>query len=196
MQLITVPETRMRPQKISRDELLLRCAHTFKRYGYHGTSMDMLASACELTKASFYHHYPNKESLAREVLQRTHAIINDALFAIAYDSSLPPAERLARMNAKARKLFMEDSIGCLMGVITVDAAYAVPELMPPIRQFIDDWAAALAHLLAGRLPENDARQLAQQTVADFEGAILLSRIYGNDECFERVCERITGYLTA
>ena len=190
-----MPGTRMRPQKISRDELLLRCANTFKRYGYHGTSMDMLASACELTKASFYHHYPNKEALARDVLQRTHAIVNDTLFAIAYDSSQTPAERLARMNAKARKLFMEDSIGCLMGVITVDASYAVPELMPPIRQFIDDWVAALAHLLGARLPENDARQLAQQTVADFEGAILLSRIYGNGECFERVCGRVAGYLT-
>jgi TetR/AcrR family transcriptional repressor of nem operon len=152
----------MRPQKITRDELLLRCANTFKRYGYHGTSMDMLASACELTKASFYHHYPNKEALARDVLQRTHAIINETLFAIAYDTSLAPAERLARMNTKARKLFMEDSIGCLMGVITIDATYAVPELMQPIRQFIDDWAAALTQLLISRLPEPQARQLARQ----------------------------------
>ena len=27
----------MRPLKISRDELLQRCAGTFRRYGYHGT---------------------------------------------------------------------------------------------------------------------------------------------------------------
>lgn len=184
----------MRPQKITRDELLLRCANTFKRYGYHGTSMDMLASACELTKASFYHHYPNKEALARDVLQRTHAIINETLFAIAYDTSLAPAERLARMNTKARKLFMEDSIGCLMGVITIDATYAVPELMPPIRQFIDDWTSALTQLLSSRLPEPQARQLARQSVADFEGAILLSRIDGNSECFDRVCQRVATYL--
>ncbi|MDU3293339.1 MAG: TetR/AcrR family transcriptional regulator, partial [Pseudomonas aeruginosa] len=49
----------MRPLKISRDELLQRCAGTFRRYGYHGTTMEMLSSACGLTKASFYHHYPN-----------------------------------------------------------------------------------------------------------------------------------------
>lgn len=103
-------------------------------------------------------------------------------------AALLAAERLAC------KLFMKDSIGCLMGVITVDTAYAVPELMPPIRQFIDDWVAALTHLQAEHLTENDARQLAQQTVADFEGAILLSRIYGNGEFFAWVCERVAGYL--
>lgn len=53
----------MRPAKISRDELMIRCSKVFRRYGYHGTTMDTLAAACELTKASFYHHYPNKESL-------------------------------------------------------------------------------------------------------------------------------------
>ncbi|MEW9897800.1 TetR/AcrR family transcriptional regulator [Chitinivorax sp. PXF-14] len=184
----------MRPQKISRDELLQRCAATFKRYGYHGTSMDMLASACELTKASFYHHYPNKEALARDVLQRTHAVVNEALFAIAYDDGATPQDRLQRMNHKAKKLFMGDAVGCLMGVIAIDATYAVPELMPPIRHFIDDWAAALAHLFATRWPEAEARQLARQTVADFEGAILLSRIDGTGDYFDRVCERVAGYL--
>ncbi|MEE1720973.1 TetR/AcrR family transcriptional regulator, partial [Pseudomonas aeruginosa] len=49
----------MRPAKISRDELMIRCSKVFRRYGYHGTTMDTLAAACELTKASFYHHYPN-----------------------------------------------------------------------------------------------------------------------------------------
>lgn len=34
----------MRPLKISRDELLQRCAGTFRRYGYHGTTMEMLSS--------------------------------------------------------------------------------------------------------------------------------------------------------
>lgn len=125
-------------------------------------------------------------SRARDVLQCPHPIINDALFAFAYDSRLPPAERLARMNAKARKRFMEDSIGCLMGVITVDPAYAVPEPMPPIRLIVRDWRAALIYLLGERRSENDTRQPAQQTVADFEGKILPSRNYGDDQCFERV----------
>lgn len=128
----------MRPQKISRNELLLRCAATFKRYGYHGTSMDMLAGVCSLSKSSFYHHYPNKESLARDVLDITHASARDTLFSIAYDESLPPKARLIQMTVVAKKLFIDSSIGCLMGVMSIDATHSTPELMEPIRHFFDN----------------------------------------------------------
>lgn len=90
----------MRPLKISRDELLQRCAGTFRRYGYHGTTMDMLSSACGLTKASFYHHYPNKEALLRDVLEWTHQRLAETLFSIAYDPLLTPRERLENSAAR------------------------------------------------------------------------------------------------
>ncbi len=119
----------MRPLKIPRDELLQRCANTFKRLGYHGTTMEALSAACGLTKASFYHHYPTKEALLRDVLGWTHEYLNQSLFSIAADESLTPQERMSRMGRKARKLFQDDSIGCLMGVVAVDATYGKVELM-------------------------------------------------------------------
>lgn len=179
----------MRPLKISRDELLLRCAHTFKRLGYHGTTMDALSAACGLTKASFYHHYPNKESLLRDVLAWTHEQLKQSLFSIAFDESLAPQERLTRMGRKAKKLFQDDSIGCLMGVIAVDASYGKVELMEPIRRFMDDWAAALAKLYSAGYSQEEAQCLARQLVADFEGAILLARIYGDPSYIDAVTER-------
>lgn len=178
----------MRPLKISRDELLQRCANTFKRLGYHGTTMDALSTACGLTKASFYHHYPNKESLLRDVLEWTHGRLKQSLFAIAYDEALSPRERLESMGRKAQRLFQDDSIGCLMGVVAVDAAYGKVELMEPIRRFLDDWAAAFARLYAGHA-EADALRLARQLVADFEGAILVARIYGDPSYIEGVTRR-------
>lgn len=69
----------MRPPKITRDELLARCSQTFRKYGFHGTTMDMLAAACDLTKATFYHHYSNKDELMKDVLIWTHERIGKAL---------------------------------------------------------------------------------------------------------------------
>ena len=179
----------MRPLKVSRDELLLRCAHTFKRLGYNGTTMDALSAACGLTKASFYHHYPNKEALLRDVLAWTHEQLAQSLFCIASDESQTPQERLARMGRKAKKLFQDDSIGCLMGVISVDAAYGKAELMEPIRRFMDDWTAAFAQLFSASYSQLEAHSLARQLVADFEGAILLARIYGDPSYIDAVTER-------
>jgi TetR/AcrR family transcriptional repressor of nem operon len=180
--------------KIPRDELLLRCANTFRRLGYHGTTMDALSAACGLTKASFYHHYPNKESLLRDVLEWTHGRLKQSLFSIAYDESLTVQERLAGMGRRARKLFQDDSVGCLMGVVAVDATYGKVELMEPIRLFLDDWAAAFAELYRAGHGEEQAQRLARQLVADFEGAILLARIYGDPGYLDAVIERGIGQL--
>lgn len=184
----------MRPQKISRAELLGHCANVFKRYGYHGTTMDALAGACGLTKASFYHHYPNKEALMGDVLVWTHEWVNEKVFSIAYDESKPVLKRFQDMANRAKKLYKDDSIGCLMGVIAVDAAYSLPELMPKIRQFLDAWAAALQHLFETCMAKPLALQQAKQTVADYEGAILLSRIYGDFSRFDRATERVVAML--
>ncbi|MDB6445539.1 TetR/AcrR family transcriptional regulator [Pseudomonas sp. 21TX0197] len=179
----------MRPPKIPRDVLLQRCANTFKRLGYHGTTMDELSSACGLTKASFYHHYPNKEALLRDVLDWTHERLKQSLFAIAFDENLPVRERLASMGRKAKRLFQDDSIGCLMGVVAVDATYGKVELMAPIRRFLDDWAQAFAELYRAAHGQAEAHGLARQLVADFEGAILLARIYDDSSYIDAVIER-------
>lgn len=186
----------MRPPKIPRDELLLRCANTFKRLGYHGTTMDELSSACGLTKASFYHHYPNKEALLRDVLEWTHERLKQTLFAIAVDEKMTARERLASMGRKAKRLFQDDSIGCLMGVVAVDATYGKVELMEPIRRFLDDWTAAFAVLYRTAYSEAEAHGLARQLVADFEGAILLARIYGDPSYIDAVTERGLRQLAA
>lgn len=185
----------MRPAKISRDELMTRCSKVFRRYGYHGTTMDTLAAACELTKATFYHHYPNKESLMGDVLRWTHNRIETAVFSIAYDESQSTSDRFKKMAKKSESLFKEDGIGCLMGVIAIDATYALPDLMPLIRAFLDSWADALAHLLMEEnMNKAVALRHAQQAVADYEGAILISRIYENFSCFDRVTERVRVLL--
>ncbi|QXH37644.1 TetR/AcrR family transcriptional regulator [Pseudomonas muyukensis] len=179
----------MRPSKISREELLQRCALVFKRHGYHGTTMDMLSVACGLTKASFYHHFPSKDGLLREVLKWTHEGMSSRLFAIAYQDDLTPAERLEKMGRKTARLFQSDTVGCLMAVVGLDASYGKPELLEPVRSFFDEWAKAFAHLFAYQSEANEALVLGQQLVADMEGAILLTRIHGDPQYIDRVIKR-------
>lgn len=186
----------MRPLKIPRDELLQRCASTFKRLGYNGATMDALSVACGLTKASFYHHYPSKDALLRDVLAWTHEQLAHSLFVIAHDAALPPRERLERMGRRASRLFLGDGIGCLMGVVAVDVAYAKPALIEPIRAFMDAWAAAFFELYKADYPEPVARALARQLVADYEGAILLARIQDDPAYVEAVTQRALAQLPA
>lgn len=186
----------MRPLKISREELLQRCALVFKRHGYHGTTMDMLSAACGLTKASFYHHYPSKDELLRDVLKWTHEGMASGLFAIAYQDDLTAVERLEKMGSRAARLFQGDTVGCLMAVVAVDASYGKPELLEAVRSFFDEWAKAFAHLFEPQSDDQEALALGQQLVADIEGAILLTRIHGDPKYFDRVIKRGCDLLRA
>ncbi|MBK8969911.1 MAG: TetR/AcrR family transcriptional regulator [Hahellaceae bacterium] len=184
----------MRPPKITRDELLARCSQTFRKYGFHGTTMDMLATACDLTKATFYHHYSNKDELMKDVLVWTHERIGKALFNIADDERLSPAERLTLMGKKSKKLFQDDAIGCLMGVVAIDATYTKNELMVPIRAFLDDWALALSKVFVEALGKPEAKRYARQLVGEYEGAILMARIYNDPGLIDAVTQKALAWL--
>jgi TetR/AcrR family transcriptional regulator, transcriptional repressor for nem operon len=176
------------------DALLINCIGVFKRYGYHGTTMDALASACGLTKAAFYHYYRSKQALAADALQWSRSMASKHLFAIAYDPNFPIEARAQKLAAAGRKWFLKEPSGCVMGLMLVDAMHGVPELLPIINGFFDDWAKALAHLLGATLPPARAARRARLLVADYEGAILLARLHNDASYVAAVDERAIAYI--
>lgn len=49
--------------------ILSEAAKLFARYGFAGSSINMIAESCGMSKALLYHYYPDKESILFEVLQ-------------------------------------------------------------------------------------------------------------------------------
>jgi AcrR family transcriptional regulator len=54
---------------LSAFEILRRAAPLFEERGYHGTSMSLLAEACDLAKPGLYHHFRDKEALFLALLE-------------------------------------------------------------------------------------------------------------------------------
>jgi len=52
-----------------REMILARAAHLFARRGYPATSMNEVAEACKLSKASLYHYYRDKYSLLLSIAE-------------------------------------------------------------------------------------------------------------------------------
>ena len=48
--------------------MLHRSAQLFAESGYVGTSMNMIADACDVSKALLYHYYPDKEAILFDIL--------------------------------------------------------------------------------------------------------------------------------
>jgi len=55
---------------MTRDEILDAAAHIFSQKGYHAASMQDIAEAVKLQKASLYHHISSKQELLLALLDR------------------------------------------------------------------------------------------------------------------------------
>jgi len=79
-----------------RIEILKSAAAAFRRRGYHGASVDEIASALEMTKGNLYYYFRNKE----EILYACHDYSLDVLLALMLDvqaGTARPDEKLRRL---------------------------------------------------------------------------------------------------
>ena len=60
--------TRAQDYDAKRMTILQRSAELFSRFGYSGTSITMIAEACNVSKALLYHYYPDKVSVLFDII--------------------------------------------------------------------------------------------------------------------------------
>lgn len=78
---------------MTRDDILKASARIFSLHGFHAASMQDIADAVSLQKASLYHHFPSKQDILLALLDRALDIIIERLEEVV---SLPlnPEEKL------------------------------------------------------------------------------------------------------
>ncbi|MEX1195459.1 MAG: TetR/AcrR family transcriptional regulator [Dehalococcoidia bacterium] len=107
--------------------MLKAAARFFRAYGYHGTSMNELADAVGLKKASLYHHVTSKEQLIYEILMTgMHSIISQ-LREILDDPSLSPTDKL-RCAIRAQIVAVTGDEAYVQTTVMTDGRVLSPEL--------------------------------------------------------------------
>lgn len=67
-----------RKPSLTREQILEVAIRLFSQKGYKGTTMEALAKALKIKKASLYYHFPSKRELYRESLRRLYQEIGNA----------------------------------------------------------------------------------------------------------------------
>lgn len=164
-------------KKTSKNELLTKSAQVFRENGYSNTSISDLSKVCGVHNANFYYYFTDKENLMEETLKFVHEFFLENAIKKAYDESLSPEERLDKMLNKLEKIFLSSEGGCIMGNIALETAYTIPKLTEIVKIYFNDWISALKHIYKFRHDDNTSQELAELTVQDVEGGIMLYRIY-------------------
>lgn len=184
----------MPKQKVSIDYILKQSLRLFRKKSYHNTSIADIAEACGLLKGSLYHYFPSKEALMSAVIKYAHSYFQKEVFSIAYDNSLSPQEKMELMFKKSQKALLSD--GDIMGNIGVETARVIPEFSDSIRIFFEEWIKAVKTVFSEISNDEDAQKLAEQTVAEFEGAVMMSRIFRDPKFVQNAYDRLMDRFAA
>jgi len=181
-------------QKVTKEEILIRSSDIFRTKGYHNTSMQDLAQNCGLLKGSLYHYFPSKEMLMKDLLVWFYNYLQEKVFPIANDISLSPEERMEKLLKKMGRLLLEKEGGCLVGNTTLETVGIIPEFHEVLKNIMDGWTRALQQIFMTGKEEPTAYRMAQQTIMEFEGAVMFSKLYGEKQfvydAFLRAIEKL------
>jgi len=176
-------------QKVNKEFVVHQALKMFRKKSYHQATMADIGEAVGLLKGSIYHYFESKEALMKEVMFYVDKFFRDHVFIHAYNESIPAKERMEKMIAVTEHVFLGSEKGNIMGNIGLETAHVNPEFQEYIQIFFKQYFKALKTIFSEKYPEEKARDLAEQTVAEMEGALMLSRIFNKRDFFLRANRR-------
>jgi AcrR family transcriptional regulator len=146
-----------RPRSVHYDDhraqILDAAARVFAERGYTAATMNEVAAASGVSKATLYHYFGDKQDLLAQIAGG-HVAWLEALVQEVQAQALPPPEHLRALVAR----FMHAYGGARHAhrVLTEDVKFLQPEARQAVTQAQRRIVAALAQAIAAARPELDA----------------------------------------
>lgn len=164
----------------TKEELIQICIELFRKQGYYRTTMSDLAKASNMTKGAFYHHFSSKAEIMLTALKALNHLFQSKVFDISYDKSKPEKERLEILISHAYKFFTNGLGGCFFANTVLETAHVEDTFLEEINTFFTNWENALIEIFKVKFDLEQAKEVAQQIIADIEGSLILTQLYKTD----------------
>ena len=99
---------------MTRDEILEAAAHIISQKGYHAASMQDIAQAVNLQKASLYHHVSNKQDILLRLLNRGLDLLTERLEAVVVQPISPDEKLRQAMSTYLQTLAEYESLSAVL----------------------------------------------------------------------------------
>ncbi len=164
-------------KKTNKQQLLEKASNLFSNQGYHYTSIADIADSCQLSKGSLYHYIDSKHDLGLSVIKAARNFYQESFFTIAKDTTRTVIERYQHMIEKLYGFFIENPNGGLLINLAAEVVNSVPEFVPILQEFFNDWDQAFSSLLESFFPISEATQLSKRILCELQGAVLYNRLF-------------------
>jgi len=167
--------------------------------GFNGFSYADIAAELGITKASLHYHFATKADLGEALIKRYVARFLQALAEVGSDGAAP--DKLAAYASLYSDVLSEQKM-CLCGMLAAEYQTLPAPMQAAVLGFFDENEAWLERVLEQGREEGSlefagpARDTARMIVSGLEGAMLVTRPYGDAGRFQVAATSLLASLTA
>lgn len=191
----------MSKAQTTKDHIIQQAAKLFNQRGYWGTSMSDIMRATGLAKGGLYSHFSSKDEIAL------------AAFDYAYEQTSTKVIRaVARKSHAIEKLqamiavhldYVDDSSlpgGCPILNTAVDSDDTHPALRDKAAAAMDAWRSLIVRIVREGKAKGEvnakveAQKIATIIISTIEGAIMISKLYGDASYLKTAVIYLQGYV--
>lgn len=185
----------------TREQIVEQAAALFNQHGYHGASISDIMAATGLEKGGIYRHFSSKEELALAAF----AYATDKMkerFSAALAGKEGALERLRAIISVYARIPTDPPVpgGCPILNAAVEADDDNPELKAEAQRVLNGLKQALRAIVRtgqerGELRSDlDVEAFTDVFVAQLEGAVMLSKLYGTRAPMRHAVDHLTSWI--
>jgi TetR/AcrR family transcriptional repressor of nem operon len=187
----------MRNPEATKETILKKSGVLFNTQGYKSTSISEITDATGFTKGAIYSHFENKDELEIETLKY--------LSSLMFEKLRGRIREEATTGDKLRSVFhfFESYIsnpplkgGCPLLNVAIEADDSNPALQKAALKILTSLREAIVTMLANGIKYKqikagiDKEYYATLIIAGLEGAIMMSKLSGNDDDIKRMIKHL------
>lgn len=185
----------------TRTHIIEQAAVLFNQQGYAGASMSDIMRVTGLQKGGIYNHFRSKDELALEAFDFVTNRIQQK-FMGALKGKRHAVERLIAILSVYEHLLDEPLLqgGCPILNTAVESDDTHPALREKAQLAMDAWRSLLQGIVAQGIKRGELRStvdidtVSTILIATIEGAIMLSKLYGDTSHLVRALDYLKAYV--
>jgi AcrR family transcriptional regulator len=185
----------------TREKILREAAALFNQYGYSGSSMSDIMRVTGLQKGGIYNHFKSKDELALQAFDfAVEGMRKQYLTVLKGKHSA--VDRLKAIISIFSNLAENPPIpgGCPLLNTAVESDDTHPALRERVQIAMDGWRALICKIINKGIAKGEVREnikadvVATIVISTLEGAVMMSKLYGDAIHLKRVVAHLHEYI--
>ena len=191
----------MSKAKETKEKILQQAAQLFNQQGYAGSSISDIMQATGLQKGGIYNHFHSKQELALEAFDFAFRQVSKH-YLIAMKGKLNAVERLQAILFAFNSYINEPILagGCPILNAAIESDDANPDLRNRVQKAMNAWRSTICRIINKGIANGEihstveADNVATIMISTLEGAVMMSKLYGDRIHLERAIGHLIDYI--